>query len=333
MPRTNPNTLQSYRSPTLFAFIFAVGAILLIECGLRLIVNQPLQGWDYWSPTAAAKYNEYFRLRNAGNVPEVLVVGDSTGDHGFAPDVFDKALGKNRLSYNIATLGNFPLAFDRTITDMIIEAPGPHPRCIIAVFQRGGFCVRDAPYPSELSILGSPVVRAMDGELAAGHILYLCRLFQSRQSLLDLVKGRQIVTLRKLGYRARGGKPDADEEPREDGAEGQSNPARQYALCPDRMARLDRLSEVCHARGIDFILVHPPEDAAMEGRFIGMDIYNERAAEMLQPRGSAVLGLFAGGGSYSPAGRSGSPWFGRSDPPNPKNGRALHAVSQPNGSG
>lgn len=262
------DTLQSFRSPTLYTLLGACFIIAGVEVGVRQTLSQALVGWDYWSPSAAAKYTNYFAQKSTGNSPQVLVVGDSSGDHGFSPVTFDSTLELNNFSYNLATLGNFPLAFDSSVNSLILGQPGPFPQYIIAIFTRGGFHDREQQFPTELSILTSPVIRHLDGELTAGHLLHICRLYSARQQLLDLMKGRQLITERALGRKARGGAVSKD-------GQIQVFTSQNYVLSDKRINVLIEFISLAKQRGIMPIIVHAPTHPLESERWTGEISYNE----------------------------------------------------------
>ena len=73
-----------------------------------------------WSPSSAEKFLNYFDRLVENSPPELLVVGDSAAAYGFDPKGFDAEMPEGFDSFNLATLGNFPLSFDASIRQWVL---------------------------------------------------------------------------------------------------------------------------------------------------------------------------------------------------------------------
>ena len=266
------DTLRSVRSKT----VLALAAALLMGAGVeglcRTFLQEATTGWDYWTQTAASKYITYARLQAQGTVPGVLTVGDSSADYGFSPVDFNEAVGRPGYAYNLATLGNFPLSFDETVNEMVLDASGPHPAYLFILFTRGGFERRDQMRPTERSVLTSPVVRQSNGSRTVGHFFALARLWPSRMSLLDQARRGAAPISSERGFQARDDASGAVPE----------RPATQrpFVLDPERLAVLEKTFALCRRHGIQPILVHPPIHSLERYRWVNPDAYVEAAAQL-----------------------------------------------------
>ena len=246
------DTLHNVKSPSLLAFAISLLVFVGIEGIGRLVGAELTEGWDYWSQTAASKYITYSNLQETQNTPPILVVGDSGADYGFSPVHFNEAIGEPKFSYNLATLGNFPLSFDKTINEIVLstETEQSQPDYLFIIFTRGGFNQEAEMRQSERSIVHSPVVRRHQGEVTVGHVVSLSRLWRNRMALLAYVKNGTPLISAERGYQSR---RDASNEQIVEPEEKQ-----ELILDPDRLSVLERTFRASESLGIKPILIHPP---------------------------------------------------------------------------
>jgi hypothetical protein len=168
---------QTGRPPAGFykALLVAAGLICLAEGFSRWLLSPVGRNWEYWSPEAATQFEEYRRQTELGQGPEVLIVGDSTGQCDLDPLVISDSLPGQPKVYNLAAPANFPFAFRHT-TLSLLRAQGSVPRLVIASFSVGGFVDSPQVLHFEQQILDSPYCRHWSGEFVASDYISLLRL-------------------------------------------------------------------------------------------------------------------------------------------------------------
>ena len=273
------DTLQGVQSNTFVAICIALLLFIGLEGVCRLFVSDLTEGWDYWSQSAASKYITYHDLRGQGTPPVVLTVGDSSADYGFSPVTFDSLLGETSYSYNLATLGNFPLSFDKTINDLILAEGNETsmPAYLMILFTRGGFEYSAVPRQTEQSVLQSALVKKSRGEISVGYVSVISRIWRSRIAILDYIRyGKHPISSERGYYSRIDGSEENVEKP---------VAQRDLLLDPERIKVLERTLQLCNERNIQPILVHPPVHSYEKHRWTDATVYSEAVRSLSEQYG------------------------------------------------
>ena len=263
------DTLQGVQSNTFIAICVVMLLFAGLEVGCRLFVSDLTEGWDYWSQAAASKYITYEHLLGEGTPPAVLTVGDSSADYGFSPVTFDSVLAETSYSYNLATLGNFPLSFDKTINDIILSEDNgtPLPTYLFVLFTRGGFEYSTIPRQTEQSVLQSALVKKNRGEVSVGYIVVMSRIWRSRIAILDFIRYGAHPISSERGYFSRIDGSDVNVV--------KPVTQRELLLDPERLKVLERTLQLCDERDIQPIVIHPPVHSYEKHRWTDAAVYSE----------------------------------------------------------
>ncbi|WP_339909325.1 hypothetical protein [Symmachiella dynata] len=177
-------------------------ALLVLVCSevaTRVILTSPIgDGWDYWSEDAAARWLTYDRLCTSINKPDIVIAGDSTAAYGFEPTAFARVLADGGVAanaYNLSALGNFPPAFDASVTDLVLSHPNKQPKVLIIMLARGGFVTTIGHEQTEHAIISSHVIRRARGDFVIGDCFALARIKSASNRLLRWTAGRHLSTL------------------------------------------------------------------------------------------------------------------------------------------
>jgi hypothetical protein len=246
--------LSGWPRKELSAAVVAIAIAVIGECGARYLGHIGVQdGWNYWSNSVAAKYLTYDALAEHGELPRVVVAGDSTAAYGFSPSDFDRELGIERGSYNFGVLGNFPPAFEQSFTRLILNDPEKCPDVLVVMFARGAFVTTPGHLRTESAILESPVLRSARGEFVLPQHVQLMRLWKVRSRVRNWLLGRPLDRLNESesGYHRQDNHGEAES------IEGGSPEER--SIDPQRLAYLEECLKTATAAGTKVVVVIPPE--------------------------------------------------------------------------
>lgn len=220
------------------------------ECVAHRLASPLEERWMYWTSQAADQLMYYKQCREKGRVPPVLIAGDSTAATGVSPETFDEAAGLSKGSYNLGLLANFPVAFDASITDLILCLEGPQPRYLILSFAPTAFITTENVKTMEAGILDSPLIRAAKGEFIVGQYLALPRLRKMQREIMQVAKGeyKGLMPPRHAGFQ-----PWAEER-----LTDAVTQRLRHELDEERLAKLDRCCQVASSNNTKVILIIPP---------------------------------------------------------------------------
>ena len=253
-------TLQAdvVRTGAVKATILALLITVLAETACRWMLEPIGRRWEYWDPVAADKF-EYYRSRLGTNVPDVVIVGDSTAARNFSPEALEAKFALGTDVFNLGWPGNFPMAFRHSTMDLF--GNGNVPRLVIVSFSPSSFVNGVRVSQIEDAILGSPFCRHSAGETSIGQYVYLSRLRDARPFAGAFFTG--------LGLNVR---------PADDGAmllDGRKEtvpqtlqPPSESGLSDARLNVLDEFVQRLQNGGSDVLLVLPP--AATSERLSGV---------------------------------------------------------------
>ncbi len=253
--------------------------LLLMEGIVRVLPHSITAGWDYWSPSSAEKFLNYFDRLVENSPPELLVVGDSAAAYGFDPKVFDAEMPEGFDSFNLATLGNFPLSFDASIRQWVLTL-SPQPKRVMLIFARGAFNLQDhvRPYrPTEQAILDAPIMRRRQGEVIPADVVHLLRVWPARERWINLLRGRPTRSI-EAGLHARTGSL------RPDRLTSKVTP-RKLILDPRRFEVLEKTLQDLKSMELDPILVHAPVHSRERKKWSNEGVYTQQARELCQTLG------------------------------------------------
>lgn len=146
-----------------------------MEGAARVTLDPVERYWEYWTVEAAIKFEGYRSRIRSGDVPDILVVGDSTGAADIDPMVLSKVVSANTDAYNLAWPGNFAFAF-RCNTVPLLKVGHIVPKLIIASFDPARFVENNHVRQVEGAILASPYCKHHRGEWMLADYVYLARV-------------------------------------------------------------------------------------------------------------------------------------------------------------
>ena len=166
-----------------WSVLAAIALVGAAEAGARWLMA-PLGNrvWTYWDEDAADEFEWYRERALAGNAPEVVAVGDSTGGYNFDPQPFREEAGGVD-AYNLAWPANFPRAFE--LTTLPILAEGQAPRTVLLMQAATTFLDTDTAVRNETQILNSVFGRRARGEFVFADWCYLARANLARRLLIS----------------------------------------------------------------------------------------------------------------------------------------------------
>ena len=228
--------------------VLAVLLVLVAELLCRTVLIQPAELAAFWQPEAGTKLLGYITRAAAGEVDDILIVGDSTAQRGLSPAALVEGLGQDAKVYNLAFDGNFQLALPATTTPLF---DGRYPVPPVVVY--GGRVARlteSEKSSSERLILGSPYAQ----KILTGHARFgLGALFLTRMRSFARVAMGHRFTVSGDGFAPLDGVAQPGEQDEEAGPSGPLPP-----IDPERLQAVLQLIDTVVARGSQFVLVIPP---------------------------------------------------------------------------
>jgi len=149
------------------------------------------QVWAYWSQSAASRFEWYRQQAERGEVPEVLIIGDSSGARNIEPSTFTQSSGV--LAFNLSWPGNFPLALKVNTFPLLKSLPPP--KYVLLSQSPWSYIENERVSRNELGIVTSVLARRLKGEFIMADHFYLSRLYQARHYLVKYwLKQAPLVT-------------------------------------------------------------------------------------------------------------------------------------------
>lgn len=177
---------RPWRNP----LFLALAIVAVLEGGARVELEPVGRNWEYWNVEAAVKFEGYRNRIERGDIPGILVVGDSTGAADIDPTVIAEQVPRGADAYNLAWPGNFAFAF-RCNTVPLLTGGHPVPKLIIASFDPARFVDNDHVRQAEGAILACPYCRHQRGEWLLADYVYLARVPAS-MPFKERAKSKQI---------------------------------------------------------------------------------------------------------------------------------------------
>lgn len=170
---------RGFSRKTLYAVALACAIVFMAEATCRLAFAPLGQVWEFWSSSAAIKFERYRIDVERGVCPDILIVGDSTAGNDISPIVLEEAI-PGITAYNLGWNGNFPLAFQQS-TLPFFQSPNDVPDVLVVSFLHRSFADLAKNRKSEAGILGSPWCKRARHETTAASYFYLARLQKMRE--------------------------------------------------------------------------------------------------------------------------------------------------------
>ncbi len=229
-------------------FLTLLLALAAFEVGSRIATSPAGHLWEYWSPEAGASFEEVRRLQQADRGPQVLIVGDSTAHSNLDPTVMASVL--ERESWNMATSGNFPMAFQQTTLRVLERCPSP-PEIVVASLIPAGFLESGGTAKSEAGILSAPVCRRQKGGLFIADYCAIARLRFCIGALRIIRNGIYDRIVDQRGHAAQTGLSEST-------ADTASKQQLSGELSAHRLAVIEQLLEIADKRKFKVVIVIPP---------------------------------------------------------------------------
>ncbi len=230
------------------ALLMVAAVVAGTEVFVRVVVLPPGIDPGYWRPAQALRVQRLEQMRATGRGPDLLLIGDSTAEHGLIPSELARALGPDATGLSLATdangIGVLPYTTEPFLRDWAPE---------VTVFCNGWGPTRRVPLTSgATSIMGSPVIRRQLGQ----------------QRLLERAGLQMMRFLEFAGFWMQG-LPDLQPDgflplagmktPSEELARlAIVVPAESIPIDPERWATVERLAALTAGRGRLLALVIPP---------------------------------------------------------------------------
>ncbi|HTI52448.1 MAG TPA: hypothetical protein VL475_15900, partial [Planctomycetaceae bacterium] len=187
-------TLSQFQWPPRDAWVALLVALGLFggaELAARAALRPVGRYWEYWSPTAATKFEWYRRQSESGHPYDIVIVGDSTAANNLDPEsIRDGAAGASRV-YNLGWPANFPMAFEESTVPLFDQAPG-RPALLLVSFNPQGFVTTPNVLRFEAGIRSSAVCKRIETGWVMGDVMHLARV----RSALPLWKDRWLKGIR-----------------------------------------------------------------------------------------------------------------------------------------
>lgn len=239
---------------TLRAIALCVFFFLGAELGARVLLNGLDRHWMYWSPTAAVKFEAYRSRLEAGNAPDVLVIGDSTAARNIDPAHIADAVPKLATSMSVGLPGYVLKAMERDFLPLLEQGESV-PKVAVVSFLPLSCTEHHAILENEKQIFASRYFREIEGEHFVGDYFYLARLLDSRslirQSLRKKGPGQELPANGFMPLRGRS--PDWDLF-----AVGPDEGPPELSISEERFSILKKLADICRARNIRLVFAVPP---------------------------------------------------------------------------
>jgi hypothetical protein len=213
------------------------------EAVTRLAIAPIGAYWEYWTPGAAAKFEQYRADVRKGTPPDLLIVGDSSAARDLDPRTLGAAAGNNSV-FNLGWPANFPLAFRKSTLPLLRGATGP--ATVVVSFSPTGFVDSPRVRRFEESIIESHYADR-DGRSAA-NLFYLARVRPALPFLRSWWTGRGLPISADRGFMPLDG---MDQENAEDFAESGPFDAARFAV-------IEELFQTARDYGFQAIVLIPP---------------------------------------------------------------------------
>lgn len=286
-PLSTPSSEPAAGRPRTALCGLALAAVLVVgaEWAARRALASLGALADYWEPDAAQTYEGYARLGESGQVPAVVVVGDSTAARDLDPLALAHVLVPDGTGYSLAWPANFPRALACTTLPLLCGS-APPPRYVVLSFSPRAFLDSPEVERLEAQILASPVCRRRAGSPPASDRIALSRLWRSLDLLgLDRRGTASSAAGATGGFRPLAGVSTAPRPPLGDPTGWERIPV---TLSSQRLEALRALTRNLTARGARVAVVVPPL-LAREAELVATTRALVRALEAESARSGLVL--------------------------------------------
>lgn len=258
--------------PRRFGLTIALALALLVvaEGASRLVLRDVGNRWEYWDKLAAVKFEDYRSRVSSNSVPDIVVIGDSTGARDLDPASMATQFLAGKDIYNLAWPANFPLAM-RATTLPLLREPYHVPKIVIASFTPSSFTDNPRAKEFEQEILGSTYCQHLSGNYSFADKFYLPRLRNSLPFIRESFKPNpEFDDLRKN----KGFMPAAVVED----YRSQDSTGRAHEVVSSRFEVLLELAMLSRKRNFQLFILIPPVSAAVESQTAS--VYKEYLARL-----------------------------------------------------
>lgn len=236
----------SFRTLAMVACLVAMG-----EMTARAALDPIGDYWAYWTPAAAAKFEDYRSHVRHGSAPHVLVVGDSTAARDLDPAPLAEAT--RATAFNLAWPANFPLAF-RLCTLPLLRSHS-RPDLVVASFVPTGFLDSSSARRFEESILESTYCRRERDQISASDYSYLARIRPALAFRRSWWTGTSLPQVKDLGFMPLDGNEVASDIPT---VIPSVDPQITLMIAPQRFAAIEDLYRTARRFEFAVIVLVPP---------------------------------------------------------------------------
>jgi hypothetical protein len=267
------------------ALVAALAILALAEAGSRWALASLGGSWQYWDPLAAVKFEGYLDRTVAPDVPQIMLAGDSTALRNFDPLALAEGSPRPIAAWNLAWMGNFPLAFQESTLPLVEDS---RTCCDVVVVSFIPVSMVSLPgvRESEAGILSAAVCRRAAGARLVSDYLWSARVCPALLYLKEMYDSDAPETL----IQQRGFMPFEGSRTGQafllDRLQGQSDLPRE--LDPRRLRVLDQLANATERHGARLVVMIPPTLLDHAYRMKIADLYLA-ALEAFSARRSVVV--------------------------------------------
>jgi len=252
------------------AWMLCFTLVVVAELTTRIVLSGLGRRWEYWDMDASVQF-EYFRHEQEQNrTPRIVIGGDSTGHHDINAVMIERNSGVS--VWNLASSGNFPMAFEES-TLPLLES-GPAPAILVISFIPTGLSGSSRLRASEASIVNSPYCRRRKAGWLVSDYMALAKIKPSLEYAVGWFEGSESTVVDCRGFAPLKGTVGK----RIVSMRKNVSTDKRSVLNSRRTSVIEKLAVLSHRRGINLFVVIPPSlDQSLRRRAI-----NEAYADFLK---------------------------------------------------